>query len=221
MPTMQMSRPESMAFSVAEFTALRDEIKCHIEHRHRFAEITLVATGVLLGVTLGAGKVAGILLFYPLFVLFLAWSWVHSGFVIVEIGKYIRQRYDQEDGGSWWESHLEKEVRPQRHILGFGPFENFAVIGIFLSVQVMSLLIGIHEEWGQFGAFDGVLLSVGVLALAATVRLVVYAVPRLRHGTNGDESTTLPFRETQATKPVLLNSRDENDDSDGSAEASG
>jgi hypothetical protein len=179
---LQVSQSEKHAFAAAEFVALRDEIKCHIEHRHRFAEITLVATGVLLGVTLGADGTATILLLYPLFVFFLAWSWVHSGFIIVKIGAYLCQRYDHEDGGSWWESHLAYDVRPRRRITSFGPFENFAVLGMFLSVQAMSLAIGVHAEWGRLGAFDAVLLLVGLLGMAATVALVRYAFLHLRHG---------------------------------------
>jgi hypothetical protein len=166
---------------LAEYNALRAELVNHIQYRYRFTEVTLVTTAAVLGIGLSSEDLAPILLVYPIFVAIMYVSWVSSGFVIIAIAGYIRERIEAEIPVMGWEHYV---VAPDKPWGFFGMFGTWGVVFLFIVTETVAMVAGIFlaQKTDSYSALEIGLTILGVVGIVATLTLVVRTVPRLERG---------------------------------------
>jgi hypothetical protein len=180
-PRGDTSQVDLLNARLAEYNALRAELVSHIQFRHRFIELTLVTTAAVLGIGLSSEALAPILLVYPLFVSIMYVSWVSSGFVIMAIAGYIRNRIEAEIPVMGWEHYV---VAPDIPWGFFGLFGTWGVVFLFTVTETVAFVAGIFlaQTTGSYSALEMVLTILGVLGIVITVTLMARTVPRLERG---------------------------------------
>jgi hypothetical protein len=129
----------------AEYKALRDEMLSRISFRYQLMNLTLISAGTLLAAGVHADVSAAVLLVYPILAAFLAAGWVHNGNSIIPLARYIRDELEVKYGGLGWEDYLHTHA--DRRFL----YEGLGLLyagGIFLSTQLVSLILGILKTTG-------------------------------------------------------------------------
>ncbi len=168
-----------------EYNSLREETLKRVELRYQIINLTLVATGALL--TIGAAEKGprSALIVYPILSLFLAAGYSYNHIMIVEMGKYIRERLEglDEEG-----NEIKEDGENQRLNLGWANYlkrrhdrirlsDFFFTFGLFLIPQAISILIYIKlmpmedYTWG-----DKALLTLCALAFLSTIVVLARAI---------------------------------------------
>lgn len=129
---------DGIKFSIAEYSALRDEILKRTEVQHQILLLTITALGAFLSNSSKAAITA--ILVFPILALFLAAAWAHSDIRIRQIGAYIRSQESQLSGiGRGWENYLHSTTPTAR----LGSLAFFASRGIFVGAQILSMCIAL------------------------------------------------------------------------------
>lgn len=153
-----------------EYTALRSEIVQRIGLRQQLLSITLTIAGVMLGFGVNNGSIA---LVYPPIAVFLALAWSQNDTRIRDSATYIRNRLEPKVPGLGWENYVQEERkrtldgRWRRTILSHG--------GVFLSTQLIAILIGVFVLQFRLGLLDWALLVVDTIAMIIVVRALLDA----------------------------------------------
>lgn len=157
---------------VAEFTALRGEILKRIEFAYQIVGITLVSAGTFVTIGLKSTSSTSILLLYPIFVLFLAASWVQSEITLLTAARYIRERLEPRcAAGLGWEAFLKQS--PLRGRTSVHTFLTITSnVGIFLSTQLVALVLALFDF--RATRINVALLAAASVAIALTGLLVWY-----------------------------------------------
>jgi hypothetical protein len=123
------------ALQIAEYNALRGEIVKRMDVESQFITFTVIVFGTLVSVGV-QNKIASLLLLYPLLALFFAIGWSHSDYRVRQIGTYIKNQIEGAGGKTniGWEHYLEMH-----------PYSRYYWMsrGIFLSTQVVAIIIGV------------------------------------------------------------------------------
>lgn len=152
----------------AEYSALRNEVLKRLELRYQTIRLTLIIAGIFLTLGLRDEISERVLLVYPILALFLATSWIHHGFAISRLGKYIREELEPKLNMGW-ETFLKESDPPY-----FGKFGKISSVGLFLLTQILSLGFALSNI--KFGIFESVLLLTSIIAMIITVALFHYYV---------------------------------------------
>lgn len=148
-----------------EYTALRSEIVQRIGLRQQLISITLTIAGVMLGFGINNGSIA---LVYPPLAAFLAIAWTQNDNRVRDAATYIRDHLEPKVPGLGWENHVQEERKRtlnkkwRRTILSHG--------GIFLSTQLIAILVGILVLQFRFSPLEWALLVVDLIAVFFVLR---------------------------------------------------
>ena len=169
-PTVFQDKDEvKIAFWVAEYKALRDEILHYSNLRARLVELTVVVTGTLLTIGFERGE-ALILLIQPLLILLLAIKWADNSKALLRLADYIRNVLER-DTPLHWETALVHETQNRKV---FQPLSILSTGGIFLGTQIMSVTAAVLKFGSEFAGEERALLGVSIVFIAITVALVRY-----------------------------------------------
>jgi hypothetical protein len=186
---------ESSPSGDAEYVALREEILRRLELQYQGVTLALLSTGTLITVALQVQS-SSALLVYPILALFLFTAWANNGALIDQISIYIRDNY--ESVGNWrtqtrpsdqknlktgagtrigWEHHVWGKRATTKVYLGFGfhgVIEPVATVGIFLSTQVLTLILAYLNY--KATTTEKVLFAFSIFAVILTVILILIRI---------------------------------------------
>ena len=152
----------------AEYKALRDEMLSRISFRYQLLNLTLISAGTLLATGVHADVSAAVLLVYPILAAFLAAGWVHNGQTVIPLARYIRDELEMKYGSLGWESYLHTHADHRFLYEGLGLLY---AGGIFLSTQLVSLILGLLKTTGT--PTDAVLIVGDVIAIIFTLVILL------------------------------------------------
>lgn len=150
-----------------EYSVLKREVIKRTEIRNQLLALTLVAASTFL--TMGAQElvVPSVLLIYPILAAFLAAAWTHSDIRVGEIGEYIRRNIESRLEGLGWEAHLRQKSAKRESWLR-RRLSEISACGIFLSTEVLAILLAFcHPIW-TFSCEASILLFFDILAIIFT-----------------------------------------------------
>lgn len=160
-------------FFLQECASLHDEINTRLAQRGNLFTFTIITAGSLL--SLGASANAEIALFYPVLSLFLAAAWSNEDRKIGSLSAYLHER-EQFYGIAGWETyHRVTRKKPGLFPVNWQPFHtlSFATRGVFLSTQVLAILVGFTQVLTK-GTLASIwpLLSLAILATIITAFVI-------------------------------------------------
>lgn len=120
---------------VAEYSALREEIQRKVDTQFQVVSLTLLVAGTFLSLGLTGTVNHLVLLVYPIIATFLAAEWTHKSVSILLIARYIRDKYEQTEGGPEWETWV-RDARKGKFPLTF-----VAAFGVFLGTQLLAVAL--------------------------------------------------------------------------------
>jgi hypothetical protein len=185
-PNDQRARDPNAPIVVAEYIALRDEVRRRSDNQNELLLFTLAAAGALftIGVQPDGSVAIPALLLYPVLAMYLATAWSQHDMRIVEISAYIREHIDKVMGGGWESRPPSHGARPRRGLVA--PAEP----GLYLMTELAAVAFGVlriaamppasapaPSVIGRFPA-EAVLL-IGLLVLDGAAGLRTFAVLRL------------------------------------------
>ena len=162
-------------FFLTECTSLHDEINTRMGQRGTLFTFTIITAGSLL--SLGATTNAQIALFYPILSLFLAAAWSDEDGKIGALGAYMHEQEVRYDLYGWCSYH-----RPHKKVAGLltnlqrlypTSLLSVATRGVFLSTQVLAILVGVANAGAHNQlASTWPLLVVAILAMFITAFVI-------------------------------------------------
>lgn len=186
-----MNSPEEIKNSenviLAEYSALRDEIVARINLRHQMLVIALTLLGLLMafGIKDTNEKEISMHLFllYPILCMFLAMGWAHTDYRLGELGTYIRETIETKFLGIGWEHYIHARSQPFKRSF---KVQEMAAIGIFVGVEVLSLLVALFLEFSRNKPFvatsvqtytanlvlKSIFLGLSIIAIGFTIFLI-------------------------------------------------
>jgi hypothetical protein len=152
-------------FRLVEYKALRDEIVRRLGVRIEILGAALVATGAFLQFAASQTTI----LYYPIFALFLAASWVHNEIGIRRLGRYICRVIEPGAVGDTdaWENWRLELPRP-RIVKSLSLLSGR---GVFVGTQIGTLLVGALRP--NLTTEDWILILVDLIAMGITILLLV------------------------------------------------
>lgn len=153
----------------AECSELREEIIKRVEIQHQIISLTLIVAGTLF--TIGIQKNATpVLLIYPIFSVFLSAGWAHNELQIGYISAYFKDKTESLilPRGMGWENYYSNHLKNQG--FRFGSLNMLSSRGIFLSTQVVSLLLA----WPRLKntSEEKAFIAIDLIAVLVTVLLL-------------------------------------------------
>ena len=152
---------------LAEYNALRTEMMKRIELRYQFINFTLIIAGAFLAAGT-QGVSTTVLLFFPIFVFFLASGWAHNGIAVSEKERYIREQIETKIVGLKWETYTKEHHSRSR---AFGFLGSLSTSGLFLTAQLMTIGYAILKF--SHTNIEIVLLVVSILFVVFTIAVIV------------------------------------------------
>lgn len=163
-------------FFLNECAILHDEINTRMAQRGNLFTFTIITAGTLL--SLGATTNPQIALFYPVLSLFLAAAWSDEDGKIGALSAYLHDqemRYDL-DG---WENFHRKRRMSRPFLAGLQRFYpksllSLATRGVFLSTQLLAILVGVTQAIKLNGA-NGLPVNIVPLLCVAIIAMLITA----------------------------------------------
>ena len=166
---------ESVEMLVAEYAALRDESTKKFEAANRLLEITILTTGVFLGLGVRDDVPSIALLFFPIPVMFLSLAWGQHHSATAAIGTYIRTHIEPQSAGALnWETYLQT-CRPSSLSVALGT--RIPNGGIFLLSQGIALVVALSNGVSTFSSQELVVTALSIGAVGVTARNLVSLQP--------------------------------------------
>jgi hypothetical protein len=156
---------------LAEYNALRSEILKRIELRNSILFGTLTFAGVLLGFGIATPTLA---LMYVIISTFLAAAWVQNVIVVIELGRYIRDKLENAQTGLYWETHRQENRLASARNKKFQPSVVFSTGGVFLVTQTIAILIAFSNS-AAFTTLEWTLSIVALIGILSTIYFFQYA----------------------------------------------
>jgi hypothetical protein len=153
-----------------EYKSLRTEtLKC-VEFRYQIFNFTLIVAGIILTTGISDKGPRAVLLLYPILSFFLASAFVYNSILLVEIGSYIRDELERRDNLELrWANHFQHRYK------GIAFFEIISTYGLFLSTQILSILVYFNFS-PELTGVPWVLFSFSLLAIILTIVVLLYPV---------------------------------------------
>ncbi len=141
-----MTPEKEIDLRIAEYNALRAEIRKHIAIENLLATFNIAVFGTILGVvfqnlnaSLGTFTRFSVLLilFYPILALFLFAGWYHNKNQTKQLGNYIKKYIESRVGRDkmGWEHYLADE---------YSELSYWAIGGVFSFTEFLAIVLGVY-----------------------------------------------------------------------------
>jgi hypothetical protein len=215
--TEERTPMELLSLRRSEYENLRQEIVKRVELSHSFINLTVVATGAVVGIA-GATDSSRVLLLFPLLPAALCYVWGSNLLRLAELGTYVRHlEHKHPHLQIHWETHLER----LRSAKWTSRWADSALGFIFPGTQIVAVWAGFDRLGSGFHLWN--VASMLLMAEAALVLLTVLIIIRTQHlfeskrhqpvrmrpGGARSLSTTWRVASSSSTRGILLGSRAE------------
>ncbi len=142
-----------------EYDTLRQEILKRIEINYQIVNVLLSISAAFLGFGINNNLIA---LLLPPIILLLAVVWRQNLDVNGKISKYLSDRYEHDESGVIWETHIRDLRTAQRKTLT-GIFFTIGTPGVFMLLSLIAMTLGLINC--KFALIEDALIIIDIICI--------------------------------------------------------